>query len=156
MKISNQCVATIHYTLTDDEGAQLDSSHGKEPLAYLHGRGNLVPGLEQELEGRQAGDTFQATVEPGSAYGDIDSRLIQDVPRTALAEIQNLQVGMRLQSQTEDGQVHSLTVDAIGEDVVTLNANHPLAGVTLHFDVTVESVRAATEEEIEHGHVHPH
>ncbi len=155
MKISNQCVAAIHYTLTDDEGTQLDSSQGQEPLVYLHGSGNLVPGLEKELEGKETGDTFQVAIEPSSAYGEVDSRLIQDVPRSVLADIEGLQVGMRLQSQTQDGQLQTLVVDAIGEEAVTLNANHPLAGMTLHFDVTIESVREATEEEIAHGHVHP-
>lgn len=153
MKISNQCVVAISYTLTDEQGEELDAS-GNEPLVYLHGADNLIKGLEQELDGKEAGDKFMTAVGPALAYGEIDGRLIQDVPRHMLDEIKNLHVGMALQSQTEDGHVHRFIIDAISDDTVTVNANHPLAGMTLHFDVTIESVREATEEEIEHGHPH--
>lgn len=150
MKISEQCVVAIHYTLTNDEDQQLDSS-GKDPLVYLHGRGNLITGLEQELDGKEAGESFQITVEPTLAYGEVDQRLITNVPHTLLADIDGLHVGMELQAQAEDGHVQNLVIDAIGEDSVTVNANHPLAGMTLHFDVTIESVRQATEDEAEYG-----
>lgn len=154
MKIADQCVVAIHYTLTNDQGQELDSSRGADPLTYLHGTGALIPGLERELAGLAAGDDLKVVVQPGDAYGEIDERLIQQVPLQALGGIENLEVGMRLQSRTPDGRVQNLVVDAIGAENATLNGNHPLAGAVLHFDVLVESVRAATEEELAHGHVH--
>ena len=153
MKINNECVVSISYILTNDEGERLDSS-GKEPLVYLHGADNIVKGLEQALYGKEAGTSFKAAIEPALGYGEVDTHLIQEVPRGLLAKIENLYVGMALQSESEDGHVQRLVVDAIGDDTVTINANHPLAGTTLHFDVTVENVREATREEIEHGHPH--
>lgn len=154
MKITGQCVVAIHYTLTDDQGQQLDSSRDQEPLTYLHGTQGLIPGLERELEGLEPGDSFQATVQPADAYGEVNPQLIQDVPLEVLDGIENLHVGMALQSKAPDGRVQNLVVDAIGDESATLNANHPLAGTVLHFDVSVESVREATEEELEHGHTH--
>ena len=153
MNIKNECVVAIHYTLTNSEGRELDSS-GNKPLVYLHGSGNLIKGLEQELDGRAAGDSFKTVIEPALAYGEVDARLIQDIPRTLVANIENLHVGMMLQSRSEDDHLQQLIVDEIGDDTVKLNANHPLAGVTLHFDVTIDSIREATPEEIEHGHAH--
>ena len=153
MKIANERVVSISYTLTNGEGEELDSS-GKEPLVYLHGAGNLIKGLEQALDGKDAGASFKTAIEPDLAYGEVDTRLIQEVPRPQLAEIENLRVGMALQSKTEDGHTQRFVVDAIGDDTVTINANHPLSGVTLLFDITVEHVREATQEEIEHGHPH--
>ena len=154
MKIANQCVVAIHYTLTDEQGQELDSSRNAEPLTYLHGMQGLIPGLERELEGREAGDRFEATVQPEDAYGEVNPGLIQDVPLDALEGIDNLHVGMALQAKAPDGSVQNLRVDAIGDEAATLNANHPLAGAVLKFDVQVESVREATPEEIEHGHAH--
>ena len=150
MKISKQCVVAIHYTLTNDEEQQLDRS-GRDPLVYLHGQGSLITGLEQELDGKEVGDSFQTTIEPAMAYGEIDPRLITNIPRTLLADIEDLHVGMELKAEGQDGHVQNLIVDAIGEDSVTVNANHPLAGKTLHFDVAVASVRQATDEEIQRG-----
>jgi FKBP-type peptidyl-prolyl cis-trans isomerase SlyD len=154
MKIAESCVVSIHYTLTNSEGETLDSSAGGEPLAYLHGAGGLISGLEKELTGKETGDQFQATIQPEEAYGEVNPELIQEVPLDVLSGIDNLTVGMQLQSQSPDGRTQLLVVDAIGEDTATLNANHALAGVVLHFDVEVAGVRAATEEELEHGHVH--
>lgn len=154
MKIADRCVVAFHYTLTNDQGEQLDSSRDQDPLTYLHGSRGIIPGLERELAGREPGDSFQATVQPEDAYGSVNPELIQDVPLEALAAIDNLEVGMALQSRAPDGQVQTLVVDAIGDQAATLNANHPLAGEVLHFDVTVESVREATEEELSHGHAH--
>jgi FKBP-type peptidyl-prolyl cis-trans isomerase SlyD len=154
MKIANQCVVSIHYTLTDTEGQELDSSRGQEPLTYLHGTDGLIPGLERELEGREPGEQFEATVQPEEAYGDVNPQLVQDVPLDVLDGIENLHVGMALQSKAPDGSVQNLRVDAIGEETATLNANHPLAGAVLKFDVSVENVREATAEELEHGHAH--
>jgi FKBP-type peptidyl-prolyl cis-trans isomerase SlyD len=154
MKIAESCVVSIHYTLTNSEGETLDSSAGGEPLSYLHGAGGLIPGLEQELAGKESGDQFKATIQPEDAYGDVNPELIQDVPLDALSGIDNLTVGMQLQSQAPDGRTQILVVDAIGEDSATLNANHALAGEVLHFDVEVAEVREATEEELAHGHAH--
>lgn len=154
MKIANQRVVSIHYTLTDTEGQELDSSRGQEPLTYLHGTDGLIPGLERELEGREPGEQFEATVQPEEAYGDVNPQLIQDVPLDVLDGIENLHEGMALQSKAPDGSVQNLRVDAIGEETATLNANHPLAGAVLKFDVSVENVREATAEELEHGHTY--
>lgn len=154
MKIADRCVVAIHYTLTNDRGEELDSSRGADPLTYLHGAGALIPGLERELVGLAVGDDLQVVVQPADAYGEIVSQLIQEVPLEALSGIEGLEVGMRLQSRSPDGRVQNLVVDAIGAESATLNANHPLAGEVLHFDVRVESVREATPEEIAHGHVH--
>jgi FKBP-type peptidyl-prolyl cis-trans isomerase SlyD len=151
MKIANERVVSFHYTLTDDRGQELDSSRGSEPLTYIHGTQGLIPGLERELEGREAGEAFQASIQPADAYGEVNPELIQDVPLQALSGIDNLEVGMRLQSRTPDGNVQLLTVDAIGDETATLNANHVLAGEILHFDVAVESVRDATPDELEQG-----
>jgi FKBP-type peptidyl-prolyl cis-trans isomerase SlyD len=154
MKVAQQRVVAIHYTLTDERGQQLDSSEGKEPLVYLHGAQGLIPGLEKQLEGREPGDRFAATVPPEEAYGEVNPELIQEVPLEVLEGIDNLQVGMALQAKSPEGHVQNLRVDAIGDDTATLNANHPLAGEVLHFEVSVEDVRDATPEEREHGHVH--
>ncbi len=154
MNIANNCVVSIHYTLTDDNGETLDSSAGREPLSYLHGSNGLIPGLEKELTGKSVGDEFRASIAPEEAYGQPNPALVQDVPLEALAQIENLQVGMQLQSRNENGQVQMVVVEAVGESTATLNANHVLAGMTLHFDVSVEGVREATEEELAHGHVH--
>lgn len=154
MKVAQERVVSFHYTLTDDEGQQIDSSAGGEPLSYLHGASGLIPGLERELEGRAQGDQFQATIEPSDAYGEVNPALIQEVPLDMLAGVENLRVGMALQSQGPDGRVQQLTVDAIGDESATLNANHVLAGKVLHFEVEITEVRDATAEELDHGHAH--
>jgi FKBP-type peptidyl-prolyl cis-trans isomerase SlyD len=154
MKVADRCVVAIHYTLTNDHGEELDSSRGSDPLTYLHGAGSLIPGLERELIGLAAGEDITVVVQPEDGYGEVMSQLIQEVPLAALSGIEGLEVGMQLQSRSPDGRVQNLVVDAIGSESATLNANHPLAGQVLHFDVRIESVRAATPEEIAHGHVH--
>jgi FKBP-type peptidyl-prolyl cis-trans isomerase SlyD len=154
MQIADNCVVAIHYTLTDDSGATLDSSADGDPLSYIHGTNGLIPGLESELHGKQAGDEFQATVQPEEGYGVSDPSLVREVPLEALAQIENLSEGMQLQSQDAEGRTIVLVVESIGSESATLNANHALAGVVLHFAVTVETVREATTEELEHGHMH--
>lgn len=151
--INRDCVVTIHYTLKDDAGAVIDSSASGEPLAYLHGHGNLIPGLERELAGRDIGEQLSVKVAPAEGYGNHDERLVQTVPRQALRGVKDVKPGMRLQAQTEQGP-RSLTVTEVSDDSVTLDANHPLAGKNLNFDVRIEGVRQATEEELAHGHVH--
>jgi len=153
VSIKQNSVVTFHYTLKDDAGDVIDQSEAGHPLAYLHGHGNLVTGLERELEGKAAGDKLQVTVAPGDAYGEYDADLVQQVPRRSLKGIGNIQVGMRLQAQTAQGP-RSVTVTQMTGDLITLDANHPLAGKNLHFDIQIDDVRAATEEELAHGHVH--
>ena len=153
MSISQDQVVSIHYTLRDDAGEIIDRSADGEPLSYLHGHGNLIPGLERELTGRKSGDRLQVKVAPAEAYGEYDRELVQRVPRRALKGIADLRVGMRLQTQTPDGP-RAVTVTQLNGDMVTLDGNHPLAGKSLNFEVEVAGVRAATEEELAHGHVH--
>jgi FKBP-type peptidyl-prolyl cis-trans isomerase SlyD len=153
MPISRDSVVTIHYTLKDDEGGLIDSSGSGEPLAYLHGHGNIVPGLERELTGKNAGDKVSVRVSPAEGYGEHDQRLIQSVPRRALRGIKDLQPGMHLHAQTQEGP-RTVTVTRIAGDMVTLDGNHPLAGKHLNFEVQIEEVRPATAEELAHGHVH--
>lgn len=154
MQITQNAVVSIHYTLKDDAGKTLDSSVGSEPLAYLHGNGNLIAGLERELEGKSAGDRLSVKIEPKDGYGEYDNSLVHRVPRRALIGIDNLRVGLRLQAQSDQGPHTVVTVTHIAGDMVTLDGNHPLAGQNLNFEVEVTDVRAATGEEIAHGHVH--
>ena len=157
MKISKRKVATIHYTLTDDNAQVLDSSDGSDPLAYIHGIGNLISGLEEQLEGKGAGDKFKASIAPEQAYGQRDEDLVQTLDAENFADIDDLQVGLELEassSEEDDDESNVVTIVAIEGDEVTVDGNHPLAGETLHFDVSVVSVRDATEEEVDHGHVH--
>jgi FKBP-type peptidyl-prolyl cis-trans isomerase SlyD len=143
----------IHYTLKDDAGDVLDTSDGAEPLAYIQGHGNLVVGLEKALEGKRDGDTVAVAVAPAEGYGTHDTAMIQRVPRRSLQGAGEIKKGMQFQARTEQG-VRMFTVTAVVGDMVTLDGNHPLADKTLHFDVKIVGVRAATAEELEHGHVH--
>lgn len=149
MEITKHKVAAIHYTLTDNQGNVLDSSSGREPLYYIQGIGNLILGMEEGLEGKKKGDKFQIHVSPEKGYGVKDPAMTQKVPLTAFGG-EKVQPGMKF--QTNQGQV--VTVTEVSADTVTVDANHELAGVELHFDVEVMEVRNATSEEISHGHVH--
>ncbi len=153
MSISRDSVVTIHYTLRDDAGTVIDSSSGGEPLAYLHGHGYIVPGLERELTGKNTGDKLSVRVTPAEGYGEYDKNLVQSVPRRALRGVKDVQQGMHLHAQTEQG-TRTVTVTRVVGDMVTLDGNHPLAGKHLNFDIRIEGVRQATEEELSHGHVH--
>ena len=153
MPIARDSVVTIHYTLKDDAGEVIDSSASGEPLAYLHGHGNIVPGLEKELTGRDSGDEVSVRVAPAEGYGEYDKELVQSVPRRALRGIKDVRPGMHLHAQTEQGP-RTVTVTRVAGDMVTLDGNHPLAGKHLNFDIRIEGVRQATEEELSHGHVH--
>ncbi len=153
MTIAQNSVVTIHYTLKDDAGEVLDSSREGDPIAYLHGHGNLVAGLERELEGKNTGDKINVSVTPEHGYGEYDKKLVQQVPRRALQGIANVKVGMRLHAQTPEGP-RAVTVTRLVGDMVTIDGNHPLAGKNLNFEVEITDVRAATDEELSHGHVH--
>lgn len=153
MQISANKVVSIDYTLTNNEGAVIDSSEGRGPLAYLQGHSNIIPGLESALEGKSVGDSLNVTVEPKDGYGERDDNLTQAVPRQMFENADEIQVGMQFQTSTEQGP-HIVTVIGIDDENVTVDANHPLAGETLNFDVSVVEVRDATEEEMAHGHVH--
>lgn len=154
MNISDNCVVSIHYTLTDDEGRELDSSADQGAFSYLHGARNIIPGLEQALTGKAPGDELRVTVQPRDAYGEINPELVQQVPREAFAGIDDLRPGMQFRTGDDDNQALNITVTEVGDDSVTIDANHPLAGLVLHFDVRIEDVREAEEEELTHGHVH--
>jgi FKBP-type peptidyl-prolyl cis-trans isomerase SlyD len=153
MVIEKNKVVIIDYKLTDSVGEVIDSSEDSEPLAYLHGNGNLIPGLEKELEGRKVGDKITCTVPPADAYGEYDDSLVFTIKKTNFAEPEKIEEGMQFEAQGEEGE-RVVTVVAIKDDDVTVDANHPLAGEDLHFDVSVVEVRDATEEELQHGHVH--
>jgi len=153
MGITQDQVVSIHYTLRDDAGEIIDSSSGGKPLEYLHGRGALIPGLERELTGKNPGDRLQVDIAPADGYGEYEQKLVQRVPRRSLKGVANVTVGMRLHAQTAQGS-RVVTVTSLSGDMVTLDGNHPLAGKNLHFDVEVAGIRAATAEELEHGHVH--
>ena len=154
MKVANHSVVSIHYKLTNNDGEVLDSSEGKDPLTYLHGMGNLIPGLEQELLDKAVGDKLQVTVAPADGYGELNEQMIQQVPASAFEGVDQIQVGMQFRASGPDGDVQLITVTAVDGDMVTIDGNHPLAGVELNFDVEITSIREATQEEIEHGHVH--
>ncbi|GAA5316419.1 MAG: peptidylprolyl isomerase [Candidatus Pelagadaptatus aseana] len=151
--ITAKKVANIHYTLKNDAGEVLDSSEGQEPLAYLHGAMNLVPGLEKELEGKSAGDKISCVVEPEEGYGEKDPELIQELPRNMFGGVDTIEVGMAFHAETQNGMQVVEVID-VEEDAVTIDGNHVLAGERLHFDVEIIDIRDATEEELSHGHVH--
>lgn len=153
MQISERSVASFHYTLTDDQGQVIDSSEGREPLTYLHGTGQIVPGLEKAMEGRQAGDQFKVDVAPEEGYGVHHAELMQEVPREAFQGMDDIQPGMQFQGRGPQGVIN-VTVTKVDADKVHIDGNHPLAGKTLHFAIEVTEVRDASEEEIAHGHVH--
>ena len=146
-------VVSIDYTLKNATGEILDSSEGSQPLAYLHGAGNIIPGLESALDGKSAGDQLTAVIEPDLAYGQRDESQIGKVARSNLEGIGEISVGMQLQAETPEGP-RIVVVTDMDEEFVVIDANHPLAGETLHFEVTVKDVRDATTEEVEHGHAH--
>lgn len=153
MQVQENKVVGIHYTLKNDAGDILDSSKGRDPLQFLCGKGNIISGLENALEGKNTGDTVNVTIEPEEGYGPHRQELVQQVPKSAFKGVDDLEVGMRFQAQTEQGAL-PIKVVGIENDTVTVDANHELAGERLHFDVQVESVREPTDEELSHGHVH--
>jgi len=154
MTVKKDAVVEMHYTLKNDAGDVIDSSQGKEPMPFIQGHGNIIPGLEKALEGMKVGESCDVSVNPEDGYGEHHAEAIQEIPKEALQGIDNLEIGMQLESQDEQGNPFVVHVQSINEDTVTVDANHPLAGATLHFNVSIEKVREATKDELEHGHVH--
>lgn len=155
MKAAHGRVVSLHYTLTDDLGVQIDSSHGREPFIYLHGFGNIIRGLENALEGCEAGYRSTIQIAPADGYGEYDPQAVFNAPREKFPPQEDIQVGMRIHGQSDQGLLE-FTVVNVSAQAITLDANHPLAGKNLHFAVDVLEVRDATAQELAHGHVHAH
>lgn len=153
MKITRDKVVAVHYTLRNDSGDTIDSSTGGEPLAYLHGTGSILPGLESALEGHEPGEKISVRLPAKEGYGERSDALVQVVPRKALATIGKIKVGTQFHAQVQGG-TRVMTIVAIEREEITIDANHPLAGVDLNFEVEVVDVRDATADELAHGHVH--
>jgi FKBP-type peptidyl-prolyl cis-trans isomerase SlyD len=153
MQIERDAVVSFHYRLSDAEGTLSETSQGREPVTYLHGHGAIVHGLEKEMNGRKAGDSFQARVSPEFGYGYRDERMQQRVPIKHLIRPGKLAIGSAVAVNTSQGQQRGI-VRKLGHFNVDVDFNHPLAGKTLIFDIEIVEVREATAEEIEHRHVH--
>ena len=153
MLIAENTAVLIHYTLKNDAGEVLDSSEGDEPLAYIHGQGDIVEGLENALTGKTKGDKLSVKVSAAEGYGEREAERVQTVPRAAFEDGVEIEVGMRFQTRTPDG-VAIVTVTQVSGADVTIDANHPLAGENLNFDVEIVDVRACTPDELAHGHIH--
>ena len=151
--IEENKVVTLQYNVQDSDGILIDSSEANDPLVYLHGGHNIISGLESALLGKASGDEFDVVIEPLDAYGEHDEALVQVVPKSAFEGVEQIEPGMVFTADTPNGQMQ-LTVTAMDGDDITIDPNHPLAGKTLHFTGSITEVRDATEEELEHGHVH--
>lgn len=153
MKITEKCAVTIHYRLSDEQGQLIESSFEGEPMLYLHGAENMIPGLESALEGKVQGDKLDITVDAEQGYGPYHDGLRQEVPLSAFGDIEDIAPGMRFVAETEMGQ-RPVQVTEVKDDVAVVDGNHPLAGQSLNFSVEVLEVREATAEEVAHGHIH--
>ena len=153
MTIQLHRAVSFHYTLTDDTGTELDSSSERDPMTYIHGTGMIILGLEQALEGQVVGASLNVSIAPEDGYGVVDPQMIEEVPRDSFRDVDTIEVGMQFEAQTEKGDTVAVAVTAVSDETVTVDGHHPLAGKTLNFDVSIEEVRDATEEELEHGHV---
>ncbi len=152
-KVENDVVVGLDYTLTVD-GQVIDSTKNEDPLQFIQGHKNIIPGLEQALYGMKVGDHKEVTVNAKNAYGELNPEAQIEVPRSEFPPEIPLEQGVQLQVRDMAGQVQDARIEKVAEDTVTLDFNHPLAGKDLHFDVTIASLRPASEEELEHGHVH--
>lgn len=152
--IGQNSVVSVNYKLTDDAGKMLDSSDGFKPMVYLHGAGNIIPGLENALAGKGEGDALKVRIEPAEAYGEVIPDGIKTIERAAFEGVDSVEAGMVFEAKAPDGTTQQIMVVKVDGDKVTIDTNHPLAGVALNFDIKVVSVREATEEERAHGHVH--
>ena len=153
MKIEKHSVVSIEYTLTNNEGNVIDTSENGEPLSYLHGTGSLIPGLEKELEGKKLGDSFKLSIPPEEGYGQRNEQQISEIPKSEFRGVETFEKGMQFQTHSEHGVQVVTVIDIVGDNV-TVDGNHPLAGETLNFDVSIVSVRKALPEELTHGHAH--
>lgn len=153
MKITKNSVVMMEYTLTDDDGNVIDTTEGREPLAYIHGHGNIIAGLEKELEGKSKGVKLSVRVTPEEGYGEFDEGAIRTVAISQFEDKDAVEIGMQFVADTDDGPV-MFTVQEIKGDEVVLDGNHPLAGTNLSFKVEIIDVREASNEELAHGHVH--
>jgi len=153
MQVADNMAVSIHYTLTNDDGEVLDSSIGDDALVYLHGRENIISGLENALDGKTVGDKFSVRIAPEDAYGELMEEMIQVISRDMFEGIDNIEVGMQFHADVSSGS-GVVTVVNIEDDDITIDGNHPLAGLALTFDVEVIDVRPATEDEAAHGHIH--
>jgi len=153
MNIEDKKVVSFHYTLRDEHGEQLESSREGDPMTYLHGAGNIIPGLEKAMVGKVAGDQFEASVEPAEAYGERDENGVQRIPAKHFKQAGRLEPGQVVVLQTRQGP-RQVRVVKVGRFNVDIDTNHPMAGLSLTFDVEVTDVRDATAEEVTHGHVH--
>jgi FKBP-type peptidyl-prolyl cis-trans isomerase SlyD len=153
MQIESHKVVTLNYTLTDNDGNIIDDS-GDDGFAYLHGANNIIPGLENALTGKQAGDELSVSVSPDQAYGERDPAKTQSVPRNMFPSDAQIEPGMQFHAQGPNEEMIVVTVAEVADDQVTVDGNHPLAGVHLNFAVEILDVRNASQEEVDHGHVH--
>ena len=153
MQIEARRVVTLNYTLTDNEGNVVDQSNDSS-FAYLHGANNIIPGLENALTGKSAGDSLNVSVSPEEGYGERDPEKTQAVPRNMFPEDAEIEIGMQFHAQGPGGETLVVTVAEVEDETITVDGNHPLAGVQLNFAVEVMDVREASKEELDHGHVH--
>lgn len=152
MEIKANAVVSMDYTLTSDDGQVIDTSEGREPLVYLHGHGNIIPGLEKAIEGKTSGDELDVSVQPEEGYGPYRDELVQEVPKSAFDGVDKVEPGMSFRAESSAGPM-TVMVRAVGEDTVTVDGNHMLAGQTLNFKVAIKDVREATEEELSQGSI---
>ena len=153
MQVAENKVVTMQYTLTNDTDEVLDQSSADEPLEYLHGAGNIIPGLEKELNGKQVGDNLKVRINPEEAYGERDESMVQTMPKSSFQGIDKVESGMEFHAQGNQGTVTVMVTKVEGEQI-TVDGNHPLAGVALTFAVEITDVREPTADELQHGHVH--
>jgi FKBP-type peptidyl-prolyl cis-trans isomerase SlyD len=149
-------IVTLHYVLTDEEGEEIDRGGAEDPLLYLHGHGNIVPGLEKALAGKKVGEKVKAVVPPAEGYGEATGQ-VEAAPKDMFPKGMPLEVGVEFVAEGPDGSVMPLFIREVRDTEVLITPDHPLSGVTLHFDVEITEIRDASEEEIEQGHPHgPH
>lgn len=153
MNITKHKVATLTYVLKDNDGTIIDQADEQQPFAYIQGTDGIIPGLESALEGKSAGDNLKVSIDPEQGYGARNDSLVQVVPLDMFQGVDKVETGMQFHAETNQG-VNVVTVTKVDGDQVSIDGNHPLAGVTLNFDVTVLEVRDATAEELDHGHAH--
>ena len=154
LTIGDGMIVSTHYTLTDNDNTVLDSTDESEPMVYLHGAENLIPGLEDALAGKTVGDKFKVSIDAEDGYGEVLTELMQIVDISTFEGVDTVEPGMQFESESEDGEFELIVVKHVEGNEVTIDSNHPLAGLTLNFDVEVIDIREASSEEIEHEHVH--